>query len=446
LRSFGAKTSENDRQEASFSSGASVPLEKRMMEEVLPLPQPLILFASCLPGLEPFLKQEMRSLGFQEAQSTSGGVHFFASTADQIFKSHLFLGTASHIYLRAGAPFRARSMTEVTKGVARLDFWGQYMLPNGNNTKPTLDIRVVASKSRLYHTKGIAERVEKGICTALGVNPDEKTVDKNPAIRLLVRVHRDMVQISVDTSTTPLHQRGYRLETAKAPLREDLAYALLYSAGFGAEESKINSMLDPFCGSGTIPIEAASMACNLPPGRLREAPLRGLTLQNDASWQAMVDTALQQAQNQHTTYDYENIQILGSDRNQGGIDIARRNAERAGVAEVVKFQHNAISSNSWLENLSIAPMSFLVATNPPFGHRTSPAKSSPSLLPLYQTLGHKIAKIPEGNVDVAILGYDVNLVRRTGIPNLKLQFTSKHGGLNVFALGAKTIFNSKTNT
>jgi putative N6-adenine-specific DNA methylase len=428
LRSFGAKTT--------FSSGASVPPEKRMMEEVLPLPQPLILFASCLPGLEPFLKQEM---------STSGGVHFSASTTDQIFKSHLFLGTASHIYLRAGAPFRARSMTEVRKGVAMLDFWGQYILPNGNNTKPTLDIRVVASKSRLYHTKGIAERVEKGICTALGVNPDEKTVDENPAIRLLVRVHRDMVQISVDTSTTPLHQRGYRLETAKAPLREDLAYALLYSAGFGAKESKINSMLDPFCGSGTIPIEAASMACNLPPGRLREAPLQGLTIQNDASWEAMVDTALQQAQN-HTTYDYENTQILGSDRNQGGIDIARRNAERAGVAEVVKFQHNAISSNSWLENPSIAPMSFLVATNPPFGHRTSsPAKSSTSLLPLYQTLGHKLAKIPEGNVDVAILGHDVNLVRRTGIPNLKLQFTSKHGGLNVFALGAKNI-SSKTNT
>lgn len=412
----------------------------------LPLQQPLNMFASCLPGLEPFLQHELGSLGFMEAQISSGGVQFAAASTEEIFKCHLFLGTASHIYLRAGPSFQARGMDDLRKSVTKLPFWSQYLLSSEgkqSGTKPSLDIRVVASKSRLYHTKAIADRVERGICNALGVSVDAEVTDDNPSVRLLVRIHRDEVQVSVDSSTTPLHQRGYRLETAKAPLREDLAYGLLYSAGF-TNDATVN-LLDPFCGSGTIPIEAAAMAYKLPPGRLREAPLQGLTLQNGALWKEMVTTALKEAKQLQSLERH--VRILGSDRNEGGIDIARRNAKRAGVEHLVEFEHNAISSNSWLEDPSA--LSFLVATNPPFGHRLSSSKrsssSSKSLLPLYQTLGHKLVSRKGGDVDVAILGHDAKLVRRTGIPDLKVQYTSKHGGMNVFALGAKQI-NSKAET
>eukprot|EP00980_Cylindrotheca_fusiformis_P020399 scaffold7423_cov122-Cylindrotheca_fusiformis.AAC.3 len=388
--------------------------------------KPLGMFAACLPGLEPYLKAELKSLAFKRIQTGSGGVHFSAASAEEIFKCHLFLGTASHIYIRAGPTFRATSMTDLRKSITKMPFWEMLLMRDGTgNSKPSLDIRVSASKSRLYHTTAVAERVERGICNALGVNINDEEV--GPSLRLLVRIHRDEVQVSVDTSNTPLHQRGYRLETAKAPLREDLAHAMLLSSGFG---SRTRSVLDPFCGSGTILIEAAAMASKLPPGRLRDPPLQGLAFQNDAYWHGMVKSAIMEDALDHDP----SIQIFGSDRDQGAIEIARRNASRAGVDRLVDFEHNAISSNSWFEDPSRAPDGrFLVATNPPFGHRIKVDSKMSSLLPLYQTFGNMVKPL---DADVVILGHDVNLIRQTGIPNLKLRFASKHGGKNVFALGA----------
>lgn len=183
------------------------------------------------------------------------------------------------------------------------------------------------------------------------------------------------------------------------------------------------------------------MAHNLPPGRLREPPMQGLTLYNPADWKDMVATAVQKS----TIDDTDGrVQILATDRNQGAIDISQRNAERAGVDHLVTFRHQAISANEWFENPSLAPPRLLVACNPPFGHRVSKTKRDPSesLLPLIQTLGHKVSTLKQDNdrqVAVNILGNNVNLLRRTGIPNLKVSFASKHGGINVFALGSDTL-------
>ncbi|CAJ1931678.1 unnamed protein product [Cylindrotheca closterium] len=160
----------------------------------------------------------------------------------------------------------------------------------------------------------------------------------------------------------------------------------------------------------------------------------------------MVESAVRNS----TTGDMnEELQILGTDRNEGAIAISKRNAARAGVDHLVKFRHQAISSNQWFENPSLAPSRTLVVCNPPFGHRISKDTkrkkdpSSSSLLSLIQTLGHKLMKLigqsAEGNsrrqVAVNILGTNPNLIRRSGIPNLKVSFASKHGGINVFALG-----------
>lgn len=425
------------------------------------LSSPLQVVASCLPGLEGFLSQELSDLGFQTTKRTKGGVHFQASGASELYKCHLWCGTASNIYLQATTedkPIRARGMAELKKHVSRLTFWENYIMnDNGSVDLPSaLEIRVKSSKSKLYHTKGIAERVEEGIYTSLGKSPPKNMDDGNlakgqqrdsniPKIKVLVKIYRDQVEILVDTSSTPIHQRGYRLETGKAPLREDLAFALLYSTKRFARNAKNHcSLLDPFCGSGTIPIEAAAMAHNLPPGRLRKAPLQGLTLYDPDCWKGMVESSIRNSTVHDTDDDRKNnIQILGTDRNKGAIGISQRNAIRAGVDHLVTFHHQAISSNAWFENPSVAPNRLLVACNPPFGHRVSKnAKQkdpNKSLLPLIQTLGHKVMALPEYNnreVAVNILTNNQNLIRRSGIPNLKASFATNHGGMKVFSVSS----------
>ena len=427
------------------------------------------VFVSCLPGLEPFLCDELMSIGIQplvhekENISGKGGLDVKISSKKDMYKCHLYLGTASHVFLRATPTFRALGMEELCLKVSRLDFWRQY-IPMEDNP-PSLDIRVTSTKSRLFHTKGIGERVERGILNAIGFDGqsilDTKSVSSQiPTeteggrgqdiipIKIMVRIHRNEVDISVDTSKSPLHRRGYRGEGGKAPLREDLAFALLYSSGWRDNllRGEQHGLMDPMCGSGTIVIEGAAMALGMPPGRLRAAPFERSRLSNEKLWDSLVSSALDNVSVNlekfelihGNSYRSKNM-ILGSDRDEGVIDVASSNAERAGVSDFTSLKHNAISSNSWFENPTLAPSSIMIATNPPYGRRISKSKGINPLLPLYQTLGQKTGRLP-GNVDLTILAQDVSLARRTGIADLKLQFASKHGGLNVFALGSKNVF------
>jgi putative N6-adenine-specific DNA methylase len=405
------------------------------------------LFASCLPGLEPYLHNELVSLGFSP-NIARGGVHFKANSVHEILQCHLHLGTSSHIYLRAGPPFRALGMEELCLKVSRMKFWKEYINVDGGirdfEALPNLDIKVTSKKSRLFHTKGIAERVERGIWNSIGVdgqavidkmlqNPGRNHRAKNETVKVLVRIHRNEVEISVDTSCSPLHKRGYRLEGGKAPLREDLAFSLLYSAGYSC-----GALLDPFCGSGTILIEGAAMAFGLPPGRLRRAPMSGSRLRSEIAWKSLVDSTVECAyENIEKQGQNPTINVFGSDRNEGAINAAQRNAERAGLLDFIKLETQAVSAVDWFQNPDSAPSRLLVATNPPFGRRIS-KNANKSLLPLYQTLGHKVGNMPN-SVDFSILAHDATLARQTCIRNLNLQFSTKHGGLNVSALHAKDV-------
>src|SRR4030095_2309855 len=172
--------------------------------------------------------------------------------------AHLHLGTASHLLLRC-ARFRCRNLQELQTKAAQLP-WPRWLRRDG-----PFPVHATARKSRLYHTGAIEERVRRGIAMALAGGGE---LAAGPAVPIAVRVVDDIVAISLDTSDQPLHRRGYRLESAKAPLREDLAHALLLGAGFARGQA----LLDPFCGAGTIAIEAAAIGLALPPGRLRPPP------------------------------------------------------------------------------------------------------------------------------------------------------------------------------
>jgi putative N6-adenine-specific DNA methylase len=415
-------------------------------------PSQMDVFVTCLPGLESILSAEMKALEIDHT-TEAGGVHLKNPTSEDIMECHLFLGTASNVLLRCGDPFVVRGLPELRRKTSKLP-WRRILKRNVR-----LEARVTSSKSKLYHTTAIRDRILGGIYEALGYEvPDDgqrfepPLVEGDAVVKLDVRLIRDNISISIDTSETPIHQRGYRLQTAKAPLREDLAYAMLWAAGWKpqhhedldvdelAKDTRVFSgLLDPLCGSGTIAIEGAAMAAGLPPGRLRPAPLEGTRLQNEGKWRKLVKGT---ASGRISKKALGKKKISASDRDAGAVEIAKSNAKRAGVLQLIDFDLCALAAQPWLENPESAPRDLLLASNPPFGKRISaPTKHSSEetqLLPLFQTLGSRVKRLIETGrgVGTILLASDPAMPRRTGLDRVGLAFKSLHGGMPVSAMSS----------
>ena len=370
------------------------------------MPRTLSLFAACQPGIEPLLAREVAALGAQP-QPVAGGVEFSGDCV-LAMRAARWLGTASHLMLRV-AEFRCRAPGELERKAAEIA-WREWLRPD-----VPLATRATSRASRVFHTGLIAERVRSAIERALGSAPPLAESADAPAARLQVRFHRDVCTISLEATSAPLHRRGYRLDAAKAPLREDLAHALVLASGWEPGDA----LLDPFCGSGTIAIEAAGIARALAPGRLLAPALEHLALWDARAWRTVSSE----------TRPARASAISASDRDAGAIEAARANAARAGVEDAIAFERAAITKNAWLAAPGAAPTRGALVTNPPFGRRVSEAKK---LETLYQALGHRAARLGDG-WRVAILAHDVRLARRSGLA-LELAFATKHGGLSVSAL------------
>ncbi len=374
------------------------------------MPRKFEAFAACQPGLEPLLSRELETLG-ATPRRLGGGVAF-AADARLVTRSCLWLGTASHVVLRL-AEFPCRALGELQRKAALLP-WAEWL-----HAKVPVDVRATTQASRVFHTGAIEERITNAITAAFGKPLREAEPTDDDVARITVRFHRDHCTISLDAMSQPLHRRGYRLASAKAPLREDLAHALLLAGEFSADDA----LLDPFCGSGTIAIEAAGLALGLAPGRLRPPALSHLAFFDPELWMDV------KAQPGPRPLAAQPPSLAASDRDAGAIEAARGNAERAGVAAAIEFRNCAITAHPWLHEPESAPKRGLLATNPPFGVRVPKAAD---LLPLYQTLGHRAARLGQG-WRTSILAHDVRLARRTGLP-LQAVFTTRHGGLAVTAL------------
>jgi putative N6-adenine-specific DNA methylase len=370
------------------------------------------LFAACQPGLEPLLARELSALG-AEPQATAGGV---AWRGDVRLAMHacLWLGTASHVLLRL-RQFPCRALGELQRKAALLP-WREWLRPD-----VPVDVRASTRGSRVYHTGAIVERVENAIAAAFGAALLRPAGETDHVAHVHARFHRDVCTLSLDTACTPLHRRGYRLETAKAPLREDIAHALVLASGW----TPAHALLDPFAGSGTIAIEAAGLALGLPPGRLRPPALGHLALFDAATWREVA----QGAAPREAAAPQAVAKVAASDRDAGAVEAARHNAERAGVGKHIAFGCHAVTAHPWLDTPGAAPGHGVLVTNPPFGVRVQQAEN---LLSLYQTIGHCAARLGPG-WRIAMLAHDVRLARRTGLP-LRALFTTKHGGLTVAAL------------
>jgi putative N6-adenine-specific DNA methylase len=362
-------------------------------------------FAVTAPGLETFTAQELRRL-FPDLEPAAepGGVLFKGDLA-ALYRANLHLRTASRILARLGNFFYAATFPELQGRLARLP-WERFLTPG-----QPVSIRVTCHKSKLYHSDHVARTVSAALEQRLGKpSPLLKTDEDSdhPPQLIVVRLAEDKCTVSVDSSGTLLHKRGYRQAMAKAPLRETLAAALLMASGW----DEVSPLLDPFCGSGTIPIEAALIALSVPPGIDRRFAFMDWPGYNDSLWR---DTAgsWQKTANRPPL-------ILASDRDAGAIKMAQANAERAGVADSIEFKCQAVSS--------IAPPlePGWIVTNPPYGLRLGEGRD---LRNLYAQLGNILReKCPSWNLSV--LCSDPLLLGQIRIP-LEASLSLVNGGVRV---------------
>ncbi len=360
-------------------------------------------FVVTTPGLEQLTAQELRQLDFMPTLEP-GGVSF-KSDEQGLYRANLYLRTASRVLARVGQFFYATTFAELRDKASRLP-WERFISPG-----QPVDIRVTCHKSKLIHTDAVAERIAGAIYDRLGkesalikTSGEEATEGQLVVVRLV----KDQVIVSMDSSGDLLYKRGYREAVGKAPLRETLASALLLAAGWQAG----SPLVDPFCGSGTIPIEAALMALGVPPGLNHRFAFMDWPGYDGQVWEAL----LAQVQPRRDL----DLQIYASDRDAGVIKMAQTNAARAGVDKIIHFHCQAVSA------INPPPGPGWVVTNPPYGLRVSEGHD---LRNLYAQFGNVMRmRCPGWNV--AVLSSDPALLGHTGL-KLDTSFSTINGGVNV---------------
>jgi len=389
----------------------------------VPLPDRLNCWAVTAPGVELLAIEELARLGLATGASEPGGVEFTA-TAAELAAALLWLRTVNRVTVRL-AEFRATSFAELEKQAKRVA-WADVVAPGG-----AVHFRVTSKKSKLYHQDGIAERLERSVLAVMpGVTairaPSvaeelEQDVTALPDVqRVIVRVFRDQFTLSADAAGALLYLRGWRQAVAKAPLRETLAATLLAASGWAEGDLPRGPLVDPFCGSGTIAIEAALLARRMAPGRRRRFAaemwpgLAGNTDVRSAIWStARADAAAGELPSSP-------VLISGHDRDAGAITAALSNAERAGVADDVEFSRQSLSE------LAAANGEGWLVTNPPYGARIG---ERTALRDLYATLG-RVLKERRPEWHLTMLSADRMLDAQLRLP-LRDTLRTTNGGIPV---------------
>jgi putative N6-adenine-specific DNA methylase len=370
----------------------------------------LSCFAATAPGLEPLTAGELRALRVAKVEPEAGGVSFEASL-EQLYAANLWLRTASRVLVRI-ADFRAQAFYELERHARKVS-WERYLAP-GASAK----LSVTCRKSKLYHSGAVAERVldaiERRVKLAgaeVGGEEDEEEEGGGNAQQLFVRFFHDRCTLSADSSGELLHRRGYRQAVSRAPLRETLAAAMLLASGWKSEAP----LLDPMCGSGTIPIEAALLARRIAPGIGRDHAFAHWQGFDRALWSRLVEQAREQQLPRCPA------PIAGSDNNSGALAAARSNAERAGVLEDLSLSICDVAAVKPPEG---GPGWCL--TNPPYGKRVGESRH---LTRLFQTIGETLRGRMAGWT-AGLLVPDPQLERALGL-ELKEALHTRNGGIPV---------------
>lgn len=327
------------------------------------------LFASTARGLEELLKSELESLGAQECRVVQGGVHF-SSDAKLMYKSLLWSRLASRILLPL-SEFRVHSDMDLYLGVNAINWTELFEVDS------TFAVHFNGTNEEIRNSQYGALRVKDAIvdCFTRRLNARPNIAKQWPDIRINVFLQREMASIALDLSGEGLHQRGYRQAAGQAPLKENLAAAVVMRSAW-----KIDTpMIDPMCGSGTLLIEAAMIATDMAPGLKRDywgfSAWKG---HNEALWREVVAEAQERAKHglaQTQAYFY------GYDNDHRVLEVAKSNAYRAGLASLITFKAQEITQ---LTNPLTDGRTGTVLSNPPYGERL---ESEPALIALHSVLG-----------------------------------------------------------
>ena len=339
------------------------------------------LIAPCHFGLESVLKKEIIDLGYDVSEVSDGKVTFIGDD-EAIARTNIGLRTAERVLIKVGS-FTATTFEELFEGTRALD-WESYIPVDGRFNV----VKAASIKSKLFSPSDIQSIMKKAMVERLksvyNVSWFAENGDDYP---VRVTLMKDEVTVGLDTTGVSLHKRGYRKLVSKAPIAENLAAALLDLTPWHADRI----LVDPFCGSGTFPIEAAMKAANMAPGMNRDfTAMAGQGIVAPKIWKDSFDEA-RELVNLNIETDIQGYDLDGS-----MVESARANAKLAGVDKLIHFQQRDV------KDLSHAKKYGFIITNPPYGERLEEKAALPAL---YATLGERFKNLDDWSMYI-ITAYD----------------------------------------
>ena len=358
--------------------------------------------ATCPKGLELLLAEELQAIGAEGIKETVAAVHFQGSM-EVAYRACLWSRLANRILM----PLHSFMLNEADDLYQECNDipWEAHF-----SAAQSIAIDFIGTSRLIDNTMYGSQRVKDAIVDRIrrieGERPNVDT--KNPDIRIQVRQHKGRVTVSLDISGESLHRRGYRTGQGTAPIKENLAVALLLRASWPAMAAEGGALLDPMCGSGTLIIEGAMMAADIAPGMLREHYGFDQWIQHDAElWQRLIDEAQQR---KATGLENLKLDIRGYDANPRVLEYTTQNIENAGLDEHIRLAHKPIDQFG-----KPTAERGLLLTNPPYGERLGEVDE---LIPLYQKLGTVLQKNFQG-WRAAIFTGNVDLGRETDLSPTK---------------------------
>jgi len=327
------------------------------------------LIAPCHFGLEAVLKKEIIDLGYDVTLVEDGRITFFGDE-EAVSRANVFLRSAERILIKVGS-FHAETFEELFQGTRSLP-WEEFIPSDGKFWVA----KAASVKSKLFSPSDIQSIMKKAMVERLkGVYHVSWFEEDGAPFPVRVFLMKDEVTVGLDTTGESLHKRGYRKLTAKAPIAENLAASLIMLTPWRGDRI----LVDPFCGSGTFPIEAAMMAASMAPGMNRSFTAEEWpSVVGKRNWYDAVDEAREMVDLQIET------DIQGYDIDDAMVSIARENAKLAGVDKLIHFQRRPLSQLSHPKKYG-----FLI-TNPPYGERLKEKSALPAL---YKEIGERYASL-----------------------------------------------------
>ena len=339
------------------------------------------LIAPCHFGMEAVLKREIDDLGYDITEVADGRVIFYGDE-EALCRANIFLRTAERILIKIGS-FHAETFEELFQGTRELP-WEDYIPEDGKFWVA----KAASVKSKLFSPSDIQSIMKKAMVERLGkVYGIQWFQENGESFPIRVFLMKDEVTVGLDSTGESLHKRGYRKLTAKAPIAENLAAALIQLTPWNG--SRI--LVDPFCGSGTFPIEAAMMAANMAPGMNRSFTAENWNhIVGKKNWYDTLDEARELVDLSVET------DIQGYDADEAMVAIARENAKLAGVEKLIHFQRRDVAQLSHPKKYGF------IITNPPYGERLQEKEEMPAL---YRTIGERFRALDSWSMYL-ITAYD----------------------------------------